>query len=138
MSKEDVDFIRQTFRQWNEGDRESFIDLERVSSEVELSTPITRMQGRWFQGIEGIREWLREIDEQFSAWKLSGDEWRDLGDRVLVLGSVRLRGRGSGLEMDQDLGWVYTFRDGKLWRFEAFADHAEAEQAAKAPVEASD
>jgi ketosteroid isomerase-like protein len=50
--------------------------------------------------------------------------------RVLVLGDLHMRGRESGVELDQPLGWLLTFRDGKLLRYEVFADQGEARRAA--------
>ena len=29
---------------------------------------------------------MQEIDEQFREWELTGDEWRETGDRGVVLG----------------------------------------------------
>jgi hypothetical protein len=33
---------------------------------------------------------MQEIDDQFRAWELAGDEWRETGDRVVVLGRVSI------------------------------------------------
>jgi ketosteroid isomerase-like protein len=54
----------------------------------------------------------------------------DLGDRVLVLGRVRARGRESGVELDSPLGWVFTVRGGKLAKAEGFLSRAQALEAA--------
>ncbi len=40
------------------------------------------------------------------------------------------RGRESGIELDQPMGWLLTFRDGMLARYEVFADHDAARRAA--------
>jgi ketosteroid isomerase-like protein len=50
----------------------------------------------------------------------------DGGDRVVV--SVRHRGRGkiSGVETDQAFAMLWTLRDGRAVRMEAYPTHAEA------------
>ena len=59
-----------------------------------------------------------------------GDEFRDLGDRVLLLGRTEGRGRGSGVQVDSPIGVVFDFRDGKMSRVRAYLDHGEALRAA--------
>jgi ketosteroid isomerase-like protein len=55
---------------------------------------------------------------------------RDLGDRVLCLGRMEGRGRGSGVPVDAPLGAIFEFRDDKISRMRAYLDHDEALRAA--------
>ncbi len=74
---------------------------------------------------------MAEIDEQFEEWYSSPESWTELdGGRVLVLGELHMRGRESGVELDQPLGWLLTFRDRRLLRMEVLAGHEEARRAA--------
>jgi ketosteroid isomerase-like protein len=50
----------------------------------------------------------------------------DLGDRVLVLESHIARARTSGVEVRHELAHMLTLRDGKIVRWEAYWDRAEA------------
>ena len=50
--------------------------------------------------------------------------------RVVVLGRVRLRGKESGVEVDQPHGWLVEFQDGMVFRFQHFARPHEALEAA--------
>jgi ketosteroid isomerase-like protein len=52
--------------------------------------------------------------------------FREHGDEVLVLGRMHLRGRGSGLDLDQETGWLVEVRDRKMTRFQSFLSHEEA------------
>ena len=58
------------------------------------------------------------------------DEVRDLGDRPLVLGTFRIRARGSGVETDFPVAGIATFREGKLARWEDFRERGLALEAA--------
>jgi ketosteroid isomerase-like protein len=84
-----------------------------------------------YRGHEGVRQWFRDTDEMFSEVVWQVDEVRDLGDdRVLVLGRLRARGRGSGVEVSSELGQVFEFRDGRILRGWAYPSHEAARQAA--------
>ena len=53
--------------------------------------------------------------------------------RVLVLGSGRLEREVSPI--DQELGWIWELRDGKVERMTNYLSHAEARKAAGLPAE---
>ena len=129
MASEDLERVREAFDRWNSGDRE--VDLETIDPEVELHGPLASTQGAPYRGHEGVRQWLADIDGQFGVWELRVDQWRELEDgRVFGLGSIHARGRGSGVELDQPMAWLFAFRDGKVIRYEAFYDPAEGLRAA--------
>jgi ketosteroid isomerase-like protein len=72
-------------------------------------------------------------DARSSSWqefRVLHDEVRDLGDRVLALGKLEGRGRGSGVWVESPVGSVTDFRDGRAWRTRVFSDHGEALRAA--------
>jgi ketosteroid isomerase-like protein len=54
----------------------------------------------------------------------------DLGDRFVLLGSVRTRGSGSGVRLTQSFAWVTTLEKGKVSHQYEYLDHAEALEAA--------
>ena len=91
---------------------------------------VSRLQTEPFEGREGLHRWMQEIDEQFREWELTGEEWHEIGDRVVVLGQLRLRGKESGVAVDQPHGWVVEFKDGKVFRFRHFARPQDALEAA--------
>ena len=117
--------IREAIERWNRGDRTA--PLEDIHPDVEINTRIgDAFQGEPFRGHEGARQWLAGLDENFETWELWIDECREQGDVVLVLGGVRARGRGSGIELDQEIGWVYEFRGDKMIRLHTYYDRAQA------------
>jgi len=127
---ENVEIASQMFIWWNLGDHD-VVDYAAIDPEIEGHTPLSSTKGTPYRGHEGVRQWIADIDEQFEDWYSRPDEFRDVGDgRVLVLGELHMRGRESGIEFDQPMGWLLTFRDGKLCRYEVFADRDEARRAA--------
>jgi ketosteroid isomerase-like protein len=117
------------FERWNAGVRE--MDEELTDPEIELHTPITSTRGAPYRGYDGVRQWLSDIGDQFEQWSGDVEEFVDLeDDRVLCLGQLHLRGRGSGVEFDQEMAWLLTFREGRYVRYEVFTAHDDGRRAA--------
>ena len=123
------ELVREAFAEWNTGDREAFlrfvhpeVEINVVSSEVTGGTP--------FLGYEGYRAWVATMEESFEVWELHPETFEERGDAVVVLGRMHLRGRGSGVELDQEIGWIVDVRDGRMLRLRTFLKHDEALTAA--------
>jgi ketosteroid isomerase-like protein len=126
MSQENVELVQGWFERWNRGERD-FPSDALLHPDFQV---MSRLQSEPFRGQEGLRRWMQEIDEQFREWELVGDEWRDIGDLVLVLGQVRLRRKEGGGAFGQAGGWLFEFKAGKLFRLRPFVRPGEALEAA--------
>jgi ketosteroid isomerase-like protein len=83
------------------------------------------------RGPDEIRRFWEGIDETFEELQLLPQEFLDAGDRVATRLRHYGRGKGSGVEIDEELyHQVATFRDGKMVRIEYFAEWSEALEAA--------
>jgi ketosteroid isomerase-like protein len=126
MSQENVELVRREWERWNAGERE--IDTEVIHPDLVVHSVMTNST---YHGHNGLRRWMAEIDDQFKDWRLLIDQFRDASDgRLLVLGAVHFRGRTSGVEFDQPMGWLLTFAGGQLIELRNIPDHAEALKAA--------
>ena len=122
-------FIHDLFDRWNRGIRE--VRPSEIAPDAEVNSALT---GRTYRGYDGIAEWMAEIDDQFEDWKVSIEELEDVPeDRVLAIGQVHFRGRGSGVEFDQAIGWVLAFDGGRITEMTNFSDPESARNAAAAP-----
>ena len=79
-----------------------------------------------YRGREGFAAYAHEVEETWEYLHAVMKEFRDLGDRVLLLGRMEGRGRASGARVDTPVVEVMDFRDGKLSRDRVFLDHADA------------
>jgi ketosteroid isomerase-like protein len=84
-----------------------------------------------YHGHGGISAWFEDVDEMYSEIHVELETFREVGDRLLVLGEMNATKRGSGEQVKSDVAWVVEPRDGKLWRGWAYGSHEEAERAAK-------
>jgi ketosteroid isomerase-like protein len=86
-------------------------------------------------GPEGLREWLRDVDEAFEEWEPRVDDVINAPEnKVVVLNHMWGRGRGTGVEVEMELDLVYTVENGKITRIEGYYTRAEALEAAALPV----
>jgi ketosteroid isomerase-like protein len=83
------------------------------------------------KGPDEIKRFWEGIDETFDELRLLPQESVDAGERVAVRLRHHGRGKGSGLEINEELyHQVTTFRDGVMVRIEYFTTWAEALKAA--------
>jgi ketosteroid isomerase-like protein len=126
MSEDNVEAVRAMFDAWNRGDREGW--LARAHPEVEWSSAVLRH----VEGLETVHRGRAELrrfwDEWHALWNLeiAVAEIRDLGDTVLALARIRTKGRSSGAEVEQAIGYVFAFEDGLVRRASAYMTAAEA------------
>lgn len=78
----------------------------------------------------GVREALRKLFEVYEDFRFEATEFIDAGDKVVVVGRSRGVAKGSGLKLDMEASIVWTLRDGKLVRNQAFTDRRTALEAA--------
>ncbi len=123
MSQENLDAFRRNNEAVSRGDIEAA--LVALDPEIELIPRRAAVQGV-YRGYEGMRRFLSENAESFDLYQVSYREVRDLGDRLVAFGTVRVRGRESGIEVTSATAMVATFRDGKMVRAEDFSERSEA------------
>jgi ketosteroid isomerase-like protein len=122
------ELIRELFDRWNRGIRE--LRLSEISPDAIVKSTLT---GATYKGHDGIREWMAEIDDQFDDWNVTIEEMQDVPpDRVLAIGNVHFRGRGSGVEFDQPIAWICRFSDDRVTEMHNYSDQSAARDAAKA------
>jgi ketosteroid isomerase-like protein len=128
MSQRDVDLVRDLFAHWSAGNYEFII--ESAQPDLEIFSRFATLGGESYRGPAGVRRWVAEIESTFDRFDVRTSDFRDLGNRVLVLGSIDLEGSSSGINIQQPMGWLFELRDGKLTRMFFYSSHEEAFKAA--------
>jgi ketosteroid isomerase-like protein len=123
-----IEKLTDAFEAFNRRDVEAYIAAVDVPEDYEWRPFLTAgVEGGVYRGPAGLREWFANIDELFESFSIETLEVRDLGDRVLLLGALRGRGRSSGVSVESPLGVVVELDGtGIPRRGVAFASHAEA------------
>jgi ketosteroid isomerase-like protein len=85
------------------------------------------MEGRAYRGPQEVMGWWREeILQSWDSFEVLPDEFLRVGDRLLVTGRWKARGKESGVELDIAASWVLEVRDGKIAYWQTYTDHAQA------------
>jgi ketosteroid isomerase-like protein len=128
MSLQNVDVVREQFEATNEQDFARAMTY--YADEVVLVVPPDAfLNSGTFEGREAVGEWFGDWFRTFRSVHFEFD-LRDLGDVVYLRASYSGRGRSSGVEVDDERGYLYTVRNGKIVRAELFSSPAQALEAA--------
>jgi ketosteroid isomerase-like protein len=104
----------------NRLDVEGALDLTHPDGVFE---PLRAQTEGAFLGEEGMRRFLADTAEAFQLFKATYTDLRDLGgDRLLAIGTIRIRGRESGVEQDVPSAAIVEFRDGRMWRYRDYGN----------------
>jgi ketosteroid isomerase-like protein len=127
MSQENVDRFVQGIEAFNRHDIPG--SLRFLDPEIVWEHQLADLQGK-LVGPEAVTGWFRDLYEHFQAVEIDCPDVRDLGDRVLGLGTIRATGKGSGVETKLTFATVATYRNGRLTRYTDFGDRDQALEAA--------
>ena len=83
-----------------------------------------------YEGHDGYRRFLVEIDSVWDDFRIEPLEFIDAGDTVVVAHMVSGRGKESGVEVALPSTIVYTVREGSVVGMHMYRDHGRALEAA--------
>jgi ketosteroid isomerase-like protein len=127
VPQENVEIVRRLAEAIGRGDVATV--LAEMHPEIVLEPHRSVTEGA-FIGHDGLRAFMADTAETFELFVPELSDLRDLGDRVLVIGSIRLRGRGSGIEMTVPVAAIFELRDGLVVRFKDYVEPRIAFEAA--------
>ena len=124
VSSRNLELVREAFDAVNRGDADWLI--AHSAADVEIRGRGVAGEPVLYTGAAGIREYFHDMAESWQSMELVPEELREVGDRVLAIANRRLRGRGSGIDVEDKVGVVYELRDGFAVRISGYRDVAEA------------
>jgi ketosteroid isomerase-like protein len=131
MSEENVEAFRRGMEAYNRRDIDAFLDaFDPVVEFHPLTLAMFGQEATVYRGHEGIRQFIRDVDEVLPQLQVELLEIRDLGERSVASGRLHARGRASGAEVESPIGWVVEFREGRVIRMRDYLDPNEAFEAA--------
>jgi ketosteroid isomerase-like protein len=104
-------------------------DLYAPEFELHQASSIVDTAGV-FHGPDAPQASLDELSESFEDMTFEPERILEApGGEVVVLIHAFGRGRASGLELDNHIAWVWTFRDGKATRLVVYEEQGDALEA---------
>jgi len=84
---------------------------------------VSSVAGQPYRGYSGVERWFRDLDEQFSEWRVCYDDVREMGGAVIMIGGVTLRGRASDVVFHQPMSWIIDFgADSRVTRVRIYSE----------------
>jgi ketosteroid isomerase-like protein len=124
MSQEHVEIVRRIYATWAPGSSPSESSL--LHPDIEWINPPYALEPGTRKGIDAFASITGELNDRFEDFRMEVERLIDMGDRVVVIATMRGRGAGSGIEVENRHGSVWTVRDGKAVRFQWFQEPEEA------------
>ena len=124
MSQENVEAVYRLYEASVRGDKETCVEMSH--QDVRLVSYLMGVEGTVYRGHDGMRRYIDDLFSVFPNWHPSILRTIDYGETVVA--EVRLAGRGavSGVETEQTVWQVTTFKDGKVGGFYGYGSRADA------------
>jgi len=130
MSEENVELVRRTIDLFNAREIDRALDGFPDDFEMDWSNSIGPLKGIYRGRQEVLKLWNSFLD----AWETvewDPEEIIEVDEtRVVVVNHVRMRGRGSGLDVDATGVQLWTITSGEAERVKLYQSKAEALEAA--------
>jgi ketosteroid isomerase-like protein len=117
MGESNLELVRRAFEALSQRDIPTLLEVS--APDVEFDAPATAAltrRGRSYRGHNGIMRYMRDVGRVWEELELIPQEYREAGDRhVVVTGRLRAHGRG-GIILDEQADWLVELRGGKVVR----------------------
>jgi uncharacterized protein len=137
MSESDIEILRAAYTAYNDAfdDRDPITALRAafqryLDPEIEWINESASPDEPTAHGLEEVIRWFVSGLEVWQSMRQIPEEFRQFGDRVLVLVRAEATERERGVELSESWAHVCTLRGGKIMRLEQFRDRDRALEAA--------
>jgi ketosteroid isomerase-like protein len=123
MSEQNLVLARNAVAAFNRRDVPALVEM--TTPDFQWVTWTGTVEHTIYDGAEGLATYFQDADV-WEVLHLDAQEFRDLGDRVLVVGMFHARGGGSGVEIRAPYYSAFFVSGGKLARVLSFRTEDEA------------
>jgi ketosteroid isomerase-like protein len=130
VPQENVETVRRMYAAFNGGDEEALVNL--ADPEIVIDASRLTFNPDVYVGMQGLRDISAGMNEVWEEIRFEVVDFVEMGERVVVVERLIGKGRGSGIEVAQSWGAIWTVRDGRVTRIElGYADREAALAAAR-------
>jgi ketosteroid isomerase-like protein len=125
VSQENVELVKEAIEAVARQDAARLVEL--TDPEVEWRSFLAQLgEGGVYRGHDGIRRYVSDLSEALDFLRTEVDDVLVSGDVVVVVGRLRFRGKGSGVETEAPAGYVARFSGGRIAFMRAFREPEQA------------
>jgi len=123
MAQSNIELAKQGYAAFMRGDIPGLLELMTDYIQWVVHSPVEAgPEGGQHKGKAAVADWFRTLGENYEVEGFSPDEFIASGDKVVVLGHEAARAKTTGRRGEFDWVHIFTYRQGKLARFDAFFD----------------
>ena len=124
----DLEIVQALYAALEEGDGDRVLEI--LDPQVEWIQNEGFPGGGRFVGAEAVYEKVfNRLADEWEGWRAEVGRWLEAGDSVVALGAYRGTFRKTGKSMRAAFAHVYWLSDGRIVRFEQYADTAKVAEA---------
>jgi ketosteroid isomerase-like protein len=125
MSQEVEELARRVLGLLGKGDADAVNEF--ADPDVEWHSFFAELgDGGVYRGHQGTQRFMADITDAWDPVYGEVDESYSAGDVAVLIGRIHYRGRVSGVETHTATGWLFRFRDGRVFYWHAFRNPQEA------------
>jgi ketosteroid isomerase-like protein len=129
MSRENVELVRRSFDSINHGNIDTALEAATSDFVMDWSNSIGPAMGI-YRGKDQVREIWTSFLEAFDSLQWEPEEFIEVDEsRLIVVNHVRMRGRGSGVEVDAVGAQLWTIHDGEAQSVKLYQSKVDALEA---------
>jgi hypothetical protein len=139
MSKQNVELVRGLFEAPGVDYVPLYRDDARWAEQAEALAPFVHEgfecvmyalgSEKRYAGLDGLRAFMLDWMAPWATYRIETEKAIDLGERVLLLNRDRGLREGSTQEVEGRIAALFTIRDGKVARIDAYTTRADALEA---------
>ncbi len=130
MSQENVELVRRIFDLWNGPGMSPAQRPDFFAPEVRFDLSGRKLNPAVYDGYEGLDRFTSEVGEVWDEFSIRLTELIDADPKVVSVMHATGRGRGSGIEIEGAMAWVWTLREGRVVRVDGDFEREQGLEAA--------
>jgi uncharacterized protein len=130
MAAEDVEVLKSAYEALNRRDTQAALDV--LHPDAQWCEHSALPEAGTYRGRPAIQAFLDNFLESWHEFRQEAEQLIEVGDRVAILLHSFASGKGSGVEVEARYAHIWTMRDGRGVRVDAYDDTAKALEALRA------
>ncbi len=132
MSEENVELVRRAIEANRSGPPAETVEraAELVRLDLEFVSRLTAVEGRSYQGIDGVRAYYADLADAWQEWHNELLEITEIGPNSVLTETVFRGTARSGVDVQLEIGILWELMDGRIIRIHAYPSREEALEAA--------
>jgi uncharacterized protein len=124
MTAGNVELLERGYAALQRGDLDAM--LEMLDPEVEIRDRPESPDAGVYHGRDGALQVLGLNDEAFESFELAPERFVEIGGHVVVILMLRVRGRESGVPVEERIAHLWTVRESRATRMQVYSEPDDA------------